>query len=43
MRWLDDITDLTDMSLSKFQEIVRDGQSLAGCSPWGWKESDTTQ
>ena len=22
MRWLDDITDLTDMSLSKFQELV---------------------
>ena len=24
MRWLDDITDLMDMSLSNFQEIVRD-------------------
>ena len=25
MRWLDSITDSTDMNLSKLQEIVKDG------------------
>ena len=34
-----------DMSLSKLQELVmdRDEGSLAWCSPWGCKESDTTE
>ena len=27
MRWLDGITDSMGMSLSKFQEIVKDGES----------------
>ena len=27
MRWLDDITDLMDMSLSRLQEIVKDGEA----------------
>ena len=39
MRWLDGITDLMDMSLSKFQEMVMDREA---CSPRGRKELDTT-
>ena len=27
MRWLDSITDSTDMNLIKLQEIVKDGES----------------
>ena len=42
MRWLDGITDSMDMSLSKLREIAKQG-SLACCSPWGHKESDTSQ
>jgi len=40
MRWLDGITDLMDMSLSKF----RDGQGGLACyDSCGRKESDTTE
>ena len=42
MRWLDGITDLMD----EFEQAleVGDGQgSLACCSLWGCKESDTTE
>ena len=39
MRWLDAITDEFEQALG-----VGDGQgSLACCSPWGHKESDTTE
>ena len=42
MRWLDGITDSMDMNLSKVREC--DGQgSLACCSPWRLKESDTSE
>ena len=45
MRWLDSITDLMDMLLSKLQWCLpSDGQgSLACCSSWGRKELDTTE
>ena len=43
MRWLDDITDLVDMSFEQTL-VVDDGQgSLACSSPWGHKESDMTE
>ena len=42
IRWLDDIIDSMNMSLSKLQEIVKD-RSLACSSPGSLKESDLTQ
>ena len=41
--WLGGITDSMDMSLSKLWEVVEDGGRLACSSPWGHKESDTTE
>ena len=40
MRWLDSITDSTDMNLSKLWEIAK--ESLACCSPWGRRELNTS-
>ena len=42
MRWLYGINDSMDVSLSGLRELMRQG-SLACCSPWGCKESDTTE
>ena len=42
MRWLDDFTNLMDMSLNNLQELVMDREAIA-CSPWGHKESDMTE
>ena len=42
MRWLDGITDLMDMGLGGFRELMMN-RGLACCNSWGHKESDTTE
>ena len=43
VRWLDGITDLMDMGLSKLQELVMDRADWSACGSWGRKEWDTTE
>ena len=43
MRWLDGITDSMDMNLSKLREVVKDREAWCVCSPWGRRESESTE
>ena len=42
MRWVDGITDSTDMRMSKLREIVKDREAWRAAVHGGHKELDTT-
>ena len=43
IRWLDSITNSTDVNLSKLREIVKDRGDWCAAVHWGFKEADITQ
>ena len=41
-RWLDRVTEVTNMNLTQLREAVEDRRAWACSGPWDHEESDTT-